>query len=91
MVGRVLSRPAGFAAAVTFVTVWIVLSSPAFAAPPAGNPDGNAPVPIEAQAVDASHPDHVIGNGTPQSCTSAAVVERLLKAGLSPSIVVQPQ
>jgi hypothetical protein len=82
MVGRVLSRPAGFAAAVTFVTVWIVLSSPALAVPPAGNPDGTAPVPIEAQAVDTSHPDHVIGIGTPQSCTSAAVVAAVAQGGI---------
>jgi len=82
MVGRVLSRPAGFAAAVTLVAVWLVLSSPALAAPPAGNPDGIAPVPIEAQAVDTSHPDHVIGNGTPQSCTSAAVVAAVAQGGV---------
>src|SRR5258708_18592662 len=37
-----------------------------------GNPAGHAFVPAAAQAVDTSHPDHVIGNGTPASCTSAA-------------------
>jgi hypothetical protein len=39
-------------------------------APLPGNPDGDAPVPTEARAVDTSHPDMVIGNGTPQSGTS---------------------
>ena len=33
--------------------------------PGAGNPTGTAAVPAEAQAVDTSHPDHVVGNGTP--------------------------
>jgi hypothetical protein len=82
MVGRVVSRPVGLAAAVTFVAVWTVLSSPALAAPPAGSPDGNAPVPIEARAVDTSIPDRVIGNGTPQSCTSAAVVAAVAQGGI---------
>jgi hypothetical protein len=82
MVGRVPPRPAGFAAAVTFVAVWIVLSSPALAAPPAGNPDGTAPVPLEARAVDTSHPNHIVGNGTPQSCTSAAVVAAVAQGGI---------
>jgi hypothetical protein len=82
MVGRVLSRPAGIAAAVAFVAVWMVLSSPASAAPPAGNPDGTAPVPTEARAVDTSQPTHIIGNGTPQSCTSAAVVAAVAHGGI---------
>ncbi|HEX6420584.1 MAG TPA: hypothetical protein VFZ77_18935, partial [Acidimicrobiales bacterium] len=43
--------------------------------PPPGNPDGRAAVPPEAQAVDTSRPDRVIGDGTPASCTSAAVVD----------------
>ncbi|MEO7796005.1 MAG: hypothetical protein ABIV06_14650 [Thermoanaerobaculia bacterium] len=39
-------------------------------------------VPPEAQAVDTSTPDHVIGNGTPQSCTSAAVVSTIALGGV---------
>lgn len=50
--------------------------------PPAGNPDGQAVVPPEAQAVDTSHPDRVIGDGTPASCTSAAVVEAVAQGGI---------
>src|SRR6185312_10048964 len=48
----------------------------------AGNPDGHAAVPSAGQAVDTSHPDHVIGNGTPASCTSAAVVAAVAAGGV---------
>jgi hypothetical protein len=50
--------------------------------PPAGNPDGNYPVPAEAMEVDTSIPDRVIGDGTAQSCTSAAVVEAVARGGI---------
>src|ERR1700728_3021791 len=40
-----------------------------------GNLNGHFPVPIAGSAVDTSSPDHVIGDGTPASCTSAAVVQ----------------
>ena len=46
-----------------------------------GNPNGGAAVPAEAQAVDTSNPDRVIGNGTPASCTSAAVVSAVAQGG----------
>jgi hypothetical protein len=54
----------------------------AAAAPAAGNPDGKSPVPAEAQAEDTSNPDLVVGNGTPQSCTSAAVVAAVAQGGI---------
>jgi hypothetical protein len=41
--------------------------------PPAGNPDGNYPVPTEAAPGDTSNPDHVVGDGTPQSCTGGGI------------------
>lgn len=47
-----------------------------------GNPNGTAIVPVEARAVDTSHPTHVIGNGTPASCTSAAVVATVALGGI---------
>lgn len=47
-----------------------------------GNPDGFCPVPPEAQPIDTSSPDHVIGDGTPQSCTSAAVVAAVALGGV---------
>lgn len=46
-----------------------------------GNPGGAAIVPPEARAVDTSSPDHVIGSGTPASCTSAAVVAAVAQGG----------
>ena len=47
-----------------------------------GNPAGHAAVPAAGRAVNSSHPDHVIGNGTPASCTSAAVVNAVAKGGV---------
>ena len=52
------------------------------AEPPTGNPEGTAPVPAEAEAVDTSSPDVVVGNGTPASCTSAAVVAAVAQGGI---------
>ena len=49
---------------------------------PAGNPDGTATIPAGAGAVDTSDPDRVIGNGTPASCTSAAVVSAVALGGI---------
>jgi hypothetical protein len=48
----------------------------------AGNPDGHATVPAVGQAVVTSDPDHVIGDGTPASCTSAAVVAAVAEGGV---------
>jgi hypothetical protein len=73
-VRRLLLFVAVFAAALGAV--------PAASAPPPGNPDGNYPIPAEAQPVDTSNPDRVIGNGTPQSCTSAAVVAAVAQGGI---------
>jgi hypothetical protein len=50
--------------------------------PAAGNPGGTAPVPAAAQAVNTSHPSRVIGDGTPASCTSAAVVAAVAAGGI---------
>jgi hypothetical protein len=50
--------------------------------PEFGNPAGNFPVPAAGMAVNTSHPDHVIGNGTPASCTSAAVVRAVAEGGI---------
>ncbi len=48
----------------------------------AGNPDGHAPVPVEARAVDTSHPDRWVGSGTPASCTSKKVVAAVARGGI---------
>jgi hypothetical protein len=50
--------------------------------PPAGNPDGKCDIPAEARAEDTSKPDHVVGNGTPQSCSSAAFVAAVAQGGI---------
>jgi len=49
--------------------------------PDAGNPDGHFAIPRAGRAVDTRHPDHVIGNGGPGSCTSAAVVRAVAAGG----------
>ncbi len=46
-----------------------------------GNPAGTASVPAAAQAVAISSPDQVIGNGSPASCTSAAVIDAVAQGG----------
>jgi hypothetical protein len=52
------------------------------AASTAGNPGGHATVPAAGQAVDTSHPDHVIGSGSPASCTPSAVVAAVAAGGV---------
>jgi hypothetical protein len=47
----------------------------------AGNPNGHAYVPPAGRAVKTSAPNHVIGVGTPASCTSAAVVKAVAEGG----------
>src|SRR3954469_7700419 len=52
------------------------------ALPRTGNPAGHATVPADGRAVDTSRPDHVIGHGTPASCTSAGVVKAVAAGGI---------
>ena len=47
-----------------------------------GNPNGHFYVPPAGRAVDTRYPDHVIGNGSPASCTSAAVVRDVAAGGI---------
>jgi len=54
----------------------------ASAVPAVGNPAGHQPVPVAARAVSTSHPNHVIGRGTPAGCTSAAVVKAVAEGGI---------
>lgn len=54
------------------------LAPPSYAAPGAAL----VPVPAEGRAVDTSRPDHVIGDGTPASCTSARVVRAVRQGGV---------
>jgi hypothetical protein len=50
--------------------------------PDFGNPSGHFYVPPAGRAVNTSHPNHVIGHGTPASCTSAAVVRAVAVGGI---------
>jgi hypothetical protein len=50
--------------------------------PPAGKPDANCPVPDQAMEEDTAQPVQVIGSGTPESCTSAAVVAAVARGGI---------
>ena len=56
--------------------------TPILAAAKDSAPPAICSVPPEAQAEDSSSPDWVIGNGTPESCTSAAVVAAVAKGGI---------
>jgi len=47
----------------------------------AGNPDGHYPVPLEARAEDIASPTHVIGTGTPESCTAEAFIQAVAQGG----------
>jgi hypothetical protein len=47
-----------------------------------GNPEGHFYVPPAGRAVNTRHPDHVIGDGRPASCTSAAVVRDVAAGGI---------
>jgi hypothetical protein len=72
----------GVTAALAVAMIATSYSTPAAAAPPqAGNPNGHVRVPLEARAVDTSHPTHVVGNGTAASCTSAAVRRAVRNGG----------
>jgi hypothetical protein len=69
------------------VAIWSIPSGPGASSPAItessfGNPDGHVSVPPAGRAVNTSHPDHVIGNGTPTSCTSSAVVHAVAAGGI---------
>lgn len=70
----------------TRVLLTILLAVPLVALVPSSSAarPGVAPVPVptEGRAVDTSHPDHVIGDGTPASCTSATVVRAVRQGGV---------
>jgi hypothetical protein len=54
-------------------------AGPAAAAAPGARP---VPVPAAGRPVNTSHPNHVVGHGTPASCTSAAVVAAVRAGGI---------
>jgi hypothetical protein len=54
------------------------------AGPPAGNPSGTCSlgIPSDGRPEDVSSPDHVVGDGSPASCTSAAVISAVAAGGI---------
>lgn len=50
--------------------------------PPAGNPEGGCAIPPEAGPEDVSSPDHVVGTGTPASCTADAFIDAVALGGV---------
>lgn len=46
-----------------------------------GNPDGTYTVPADAQEEDITTPDHIVGTGTPESCTSKAFTDAVKLGG----------
>jgi hypothetical protein len=65
--------------ALALVVTTLGLAPPSYAAERGVRP---VAVPREARAVDTSHPDRVVGRGTPASCTSAAVVRAVRRGGV---------
>ena len=51
-------------------------------APRAGNPTGSCEIPADAMPVDTTVPDTVVGDGTPESCTSDRVVAAVARGGI---------
>ncbi|WFE45470.1 hypothetical protein [Verrucosispora sp. WMMD1129] len=47
-----------------------------------GNPTGRVTVPAAGKAVDTSKPTRTVGNGTADSCTSAAVIRAVAAGGI---------
>jgi hypothetical protein len=45
-------------------------------------PPGAVEVPVEARAIDTSRPTNIIGTGSPESCTSDAVVSTVARGGI---------
>jgi len=64
------------------VLLSVVTTAQGAAVPNFGNPDGHFYVPAAGRAVNTRHPNHVIGNGKPASCTSAAVVRAVAAGGI---------
>lgn len=58
------------------------VSTPGTPVPPGvGTPSGQVSVPAAGGLVDTSQPDHVIGTGSPASCTGQAVVNAVAQGG----------
>jgi hypothetical protein len=76
--GRAITR----AETAAFLAKVIGVTRATSARPEPGNPEGTAAVPAAAGPADTSAPDHVIGSGTPASCTSKALVDAVAAGGV---------
>ncbi|MDI6101711.1 hypothetical protein QLQ12_24115 [Actinoplanes sp. NEAU-A12] len=78
------SPPAPPAPAPPSASVASASPSPARTAslPKPGNPAGRATIPAAAKPADTGDPDRTVGDGTPASCTSAAVVKAVAAGGV---------
>jgi hypothetical protein len=56
-------------------------TAPVATAPAAGNPAGACAVPAEAEPADVTKPDHVVGDGSPASCTADAFIAAVALGG----------
>ena len=65
----------------TVLVATVLVGLPAAPSGAAGRTCAGRPVPAEAQAVDTSVPDEVIGNGSAASCTSQTVVQAIAQGG----------
>ncbi len=50
--------------------------------PGAGNPDGHEPIPAAAGLANVTNPDHIVGTGTPESCTPEAFIDAVARGGI---------
>jgi hypothetical protein len=62
--------------------IGVIPSAAAAAAPSVANARAHVAVPAAGRGVNTSHPNHVIGHGTPAGCTSAAVVRAVAAGGI---------
>ena len=76
--GRAITR----AETAAFLARVIGVTRVTAAQPDPGNASGTAAVPPGAGPADTSSPDHVVGEGTPASCTSQAVVSAVAAGGV---------
>ncbi len=65
----------------TLTLIVVIYPTMSFSQNQFGNPNGQSPIPSEAKAEDVSNPDHIIGTGTPESCTGKAFIEAVAKGG----------
>jgi hypothetical protein len=80
--GRLRALGGASRSAVTLASAAVVATAVAAVVPDAGIASARLPVPAAGRAVDTAHPDHVIGNGSPAGCTSAAVVRAVAAGGI---------